>query len=448
MRYILGIVLLMLYMLTAYAEQSTDIDAPSSGGEVRLPRDVYNTMLEEAKKAVETSQEEVITYAFGKARLIINVLEENDRMTGHVEARIPVSTYTDAWTSIPLLDSDTALTLVSINQQPAQLANMNGKFIWQTNVKGEHVIELSYVVDTEIENGKVILNIPLPNSTSTLLEASIPGLQLDASISHAVGITISESYDSTQIKAYISPDKKPSLSWKLPTDESNYSISRAIYKGKSDGNSIVWEADILVELFTDSEMLLPLLKNTIALHQVFIGDEEATVIVDKDKFAVQISNKGLYNLKLLFQTPIIEGGYSGCPSNVGHHTTMQIPKTPISRFYIDIEKQQTLYVVPNSNITVDLQNHYSTRISTHIPMTGRVAFCWHEEEQDARPDNAISNGKGYHAIYPQETVLSGLSFLKFNVLQGSSSTFWIRVPSNVLVRSITAAEHDVVLDWV
>ncbi|MEK7990256.1 MAG: hypothetical protein VSS52_004565, partial [Thiotrichaceae bacterium] len=260
MRYTLGIILLMLYTLTAYAEQSTEIEEPNhSAGEVRLPREVYNTMLKEAEKAIEISQEEVISHAYGKVHLIINVLEENDKMTGHVEARIPVSTYTDTWTSIPLLDSDTALTLVSINQQAAQLANIDGKFVWQTNIKGEYVIDLSYVVDSIVKNGKVILEIPVPNSTSTLLEASIPGLQLNATLSNAVGITSSEFYDHTQIKAYISPGKIPKLSWKLPTEESNYSISRAIYKGKSDGNSIVWEADILVELFTESEMLLPLL---------------------------------------------------------------------------------------------------------------------------------------------------------------------------------------------
>ncbi|MCV6637507.1 hypothetical protein [Candidatus Albibeggiatoa sp. nov. NOAA] len=447
MRYVLGIVLLMLTMLAAHAEQSTEINMPSMGGEVRLPRDVYNTMLEEAKKAIETSEEEIITYAFGKARIIINVLEENDRMTGHVEARIPVSTYTDAWTSIPLLDSDTALTLVSINQQPAQLANIDGKFVWQTNVKGEHVIDLSYVVDTRVKNGRVVLEIPMPSATSTLLEASLPGLQLDPSVSNAVGVTTTESYSQTQVKAHISPNRVPVLSWKLPTDESNYSISRAIYKGKSDGNSIVWEADILMESFTDSEMLLPLLNNSIALHQVFIENEEATIIVDKDKFAVQIASKGKYNLKLLFQTPVQKGVYNGCPGHVEQYTTMQIPKTPISRFHIDIDRQQSIYVVPNSNVSVDLQNHYSTRITTHVPMTGEVAFCWHEEMIDSRPDNAISNAKGYHAIYPEETVLRGLSLLKFNVLQGSSSTFWIHVPSNVLIRSI-AAQNDSVLDWV
>lgn len=445
MRY--SIVLFMLYALTAYAEQPAQTAISNTGGEVRLPRDVYNSMLEEAQKALDVSgEEEIISYAFGKARLIITIIEESKRMVGLIEAQVPISTYTEDWTSIPLLSSDTALTLVSINDQPAQLANIDGQFVWQTNVKGDHIITLSYIVDTTVENGRTILDLPMPNATSTQLEASIPGLQLGVQVSNAVGVNVSEFYDHTQVKAHLSPNKKPVLSWKLPSDESNYSISRAIYKGKSDGMSIVWEADILVEFFTDGEMLLPLLNKKIALHQVFIEDKEATVIVDKDKFAVRIESKGLYKLKLFFQTPIESGGYSGCPDNVGQHTTMQIPKTPISRFHLDIEKQQSIYVVPNSNITVNLQNQYSTRITTHIPMTGEVAFCWHEELIDSRPDNAISNGQGYHAISPQETVLRGLSLLKFNILQGSSSTFWINVPSNLLVRSVTA-KNDEVLSW-
>ncbi len=461
MRYAFGIVLFMVFLTAAYAEQITEVS--TKGGEVRLPREIYNDLLEKANELIQnTDKDEAPSYAFGKASLIITVLEENDRMTGYIDVRIPVTTYSNSWTSIPLIDANTALTVIDINEQAAQLTTIDGKFVWQTNTQGDHIIKLSYIVDTKIENNKILLNIPMPSATSTLLEASIPGLQLGASISEAVGTVVSESYDRTQVRAHISPDKQPVLSWNIPSIESNYSISRAIYKGQSKAavqfmpegqfkaTTIVWEADILVESFTDSEILLPLLDTSIALHQVYIEDKEATVLVDKDKFAIQIAARGLYKLKLRFQTPIVEiteTDNKGCENDAKWYTTMRIPKTPISRFHIDIEGQQRFSVIPNSNVTVDLQNHYSTRITTYVPMTSRVTFCLHQQQSDFKVNNTVSNGEGYHAIYPEENVLRGLSLLKFNVLRGSSSTFNIKVPYNVLIKSI-AAENDLVLHWI
>ena len=147
--------LLTLWLAGALAHAAQpESPAPVASGEVRVPIEVYDRLVETAR---EERAPAPAAYAFGVAHVEVAIVDDGDRTSAQISARLGVEVFERGWTLVPILPPGTALAEVTANGAPVQLVQTADGLAWSTNRPGKVEMQLSYSADVRPSDMRVLV---------------------------------------------------------------------------------------------------------------------------------------------------------------------------------------------------------------------------------------------------------------------------------------------------
>ncbi len=413
-------------------------EAGKKEGQVELPLEHYNSLVEASRYPLEIPRKAPTGYAIGGSEIEVTVQEnENHSAWASIVARFSLEVLEDDWVSVPLLPVDTALQSALMDGAPLALSASPQGLSFNSKGKGTHKFELSYRTDArQFENG-FTLPIALIQSSAAKLQVTLPGTGIDASIIPGSGLQRSESEGKTILRAAVPTSTMAQVSWRTGQPR-KVSISRANYRGEERAQSIVWNAELSVELFSDQTETITLMPSTLTLTDLRIDGKPGVLFVEAGYFATTLKGKGEHAVKIGFQSPVAkEKG----PSSI----EFSIPEVPISKFELSLPGRKEVKVEPTSSVEIQVKDD-RTKALAFVPMSSQVSFSWTESAPIEGSVPLSASAVLYQAFAAEEGVLSQRTFAQYEITRGETNLFEFDIPSGIQVNRISCNEAKIT-DW-
>jgi hypothetical protein len=425
----------LIALLAAGPRPHADEAAPT--GQVQIPIEVYNRLVDAARDPSQTPRPAPAGYALGNARVTLTVPAASARATAEARAELVIEVLEDQWVLVPVLPAGTPVDSATVGGTPVQLVAGPSGLGWATNHKGSWTMVLTYRVEAQRSPGGFALPLPVPRAAAISLNATLPGSGLDVTVIPAAGTKVYPSGGATRIEATVPATTAVQISWRAPGGR-GHAISRAHYRGQLVGDAIVWTGELGVDVFSDETATVSLLPRGAVLSTLAVDGKETAVLVERDRFATLVKGPGTHAVRLGFETPVVRR--DGPP-----RVELRLPQVPISRFDVTLPGKKDLKVTPAANVT-SRANAGTTVATVYVPLSDAVTLEWSEAvPQEARAE-ATANAEIYHALHAQESVLYVHARIRYEVTRGATSRIELLVPPGVQVNRIESASG-VVADW-
>ena len=343
------IILLLILSTLAVAELKTPSKLMDSNGDVRLPLENYNQLIENGKDPILNAP---ATYAIGQSTIKVNIQEHNDRTTALVNVITTIKTFEDKWTLIPLLPYGTAINKVTINGSPVALIQNAEWLSWSTNIAATSKLNIIYSVDASRSESGYVAPVPIPRSASTSMKVEFPSSELDLSIIPSSNLNYEKNIAPQATKTIATADIPTSSSvlivWAVPS-RNPYVMSRAKYTGSLTDDMVTFFAEYDVELFTGELVKVTLMPSSVTLNDIRIDDKSATIIEENNHFKVILQDRGKHSIKVVFQAQVKQ--QQGPPT-----VTFPILRVPISQFELSMDGKKDVSLVSDNSQTLHVLN--------------------------------------------------------------------------------------------
>jgi len=415
---------------------STAAAQPAPTGQVEIPIEVYNQLVEAARTPTRAPRPVPAAYALGNARVQV-AIGEAPGASAQVRVELALDVLDDEWVLVPILPAGTPVESVSVGGQVVQLVPSPEGLAWITKQKGSWTMSLVYRVDTQASSAGRTLALPLPRAAAIQLDATLPGQGLDVTVIPGAGTRVVAAGSQTRVTATLPATSGAQIAWRVPAGQ-DHTLSRASYSGRLVGDAVVWTGELGVELFGSASTTLPLVPRGVTLSTLKVDGEDAPVLVEGDHFAVPLRGAGRHRITLGFETPVVRK--DGPP-----RVELRVPATPISRFDLTLPGRKELSVTPAASVSSRFRDG-STVATVHVPMTQAVSLAWSEAVPEEVRAEVRSNATLYHSAWAEEGVLYLHALIRYEVTRGAAGTLELRVPAGVQVNRIDSPSG-AVADW-
>jgi hypothetical protein len=206
MKRILMILMLSLSM-TAFAQDKFSFPLPAPGN-VTLPLDEYNKLMELANKPETKPENAPVTYAIKRADLKLKVTSESVLGTVQCDGEI----FKKGINKIPLMNTPTVLSARQ-SGKALPLMQENGMHTAILSGPGEFSITLDAGIPLNIETGRASFNLPAPAAGSAQLALELQGEHANVKINPGLITRRSTENNKTIIEATLVPDQIANLWW-------------------------------------------------------------------------------------------------------------------------------------------------------------------------------------------------------------------------------------------
>ncbi|MCP4655886.1 MAG: hypothetical protein GY856_10760, partial [bacterium] len=338
-------------------------------GEVRIPVEVYNQLVESARTPQQLPRPAPASHALGSAKVTVTVAGNEAQPSGEVRVELSIQVLENEWVLIPVLPTGTPVESASVNGATVELITSPWGLAWSTQSKGAYNMALAYRVDASASEAGFSLAVPVPQAAAVSLNATLPGTGLDVAVIPSAGTRTVASGNSTRVTATVPTTSGVQISWRTPGTQ-GHALSRAVYVGTLTGNAVTWTGELRVELFSDQTLTLGLLPRTATLRQLQVDGQEAAILVDGGRFATLVRGRGRHTVTVGFEVPVVRG--DGPP-----HIALEVPEVPVSRFDLALPGRKEVTVTPASNVTTRIRGE-TTQATANVPLTRSVAITWAE----------------------------------------------------------------------
>jgi hypothetical protein len=425
------------WLSAALLALATGVSAqPAPSGQVEIPIDVYNQLVEAARAPSRAPRPLPAAYALGNARVQVAVAGDAGD-SAEVRVELALDILEDEWVLVPILPSGTPVESVRVGGQVVQLVPSPEGLAWITKQKGSWTMSLVYRVDAQRSSGGRTLALPLPRAAAIQLDATLPGQGLDVTVIPGAGTRVTAAGAQTRVTATLPSTSGAQLAWRVPGGQA-HSLSRASYSGRLVGGAVVWTGELGVELFGGATTTLPLFPRSVTLSTLKVDGEDAPVLLEGDHFAVPLRGAGRHEVTLGFETPVLRK--DGPP-----RVELRVPATPISRFELTLPGRKELSVTPAASVASRFREG-ATVSTLHVPMTQAVSVAWSEAVPEEVRAEVRSNATLYHAAWAEEGVLYLHALIRYEMTRGATNTLELQVPAGVQVNRILSPSG-AVADW-
>jgi hypothetical protein len=422
-------------------------DAGANGeGSISMPLKSYRELHEQATRKAPTSP---AGFALGKAEVEVSTAEVDGAVSAEVQVSLDIRVYEDRWIVAPVLPAGTPVSAATVDDRPVQLVTAPAGLSWSTNASGTYRMKLTYQVDASRSEAGYRLSVPLPQAASTTLAATLPGGNLDAAIIPAAGVQVVGDGEETNVRATIPSARGVQISWRRES-EHRYSVSRAAYAGRLEGDALCVTGRLTVDIFVGGTVALPLLPTSVTLKEALVDGKKRGILVkngDDEEgdgegktghFVTLIRGRGRHEVKVSFQVPALHG--EGPPRAVLH-----VPQVPVSQFELALPGKKEVTVEPSTSVT-HRRRGAGTVAAFNVPLTSRVAVRWSESVPEATQEETRANAEVYHLVHAEEGVLHARALVVYEVSRGQTNTVALQLPAAVQVNRVSA-ESGAVSDW-
>jgi hypothetical protein len=200
-------ILLLSVSITVLAQDRSGLPLPSSGN-VTLPLDEYNKLIELASKPEATPESAPISYAIKRADLKLRVAGETILGTVQCDGEI----FSKGINKIPLMNTPAVLTARQANKI-LPLMQENGMHTAILSGPGEFSITLDAGMPLTVETGRASFNLPVPSAGSAQLFLEVQGEHTNVKINPGLITRRSTENGKTMIEATLVPDRIANIWW-------------------------------------------------------------------------------------------------------------------------------------------------------------------------------------------------------------------------------------------
>jgi len=173
------------------------------------------------------------------------------------------------FSKIPLLPQNVALQEIKLDNAPALVMIENGWYVLTTDKIGQHIIDLKFSIQTDLDKGPDALSLTVPQTAITLLKIDIPIKDVTVEIPQEKHITIIRVAGHTKVEAVLSS-----------TNQINIKVHRALIAKmeKEKGPAKIYaETMNLLSIEDDAlrittKFKLNILQNTISNIKISVPD--------------------------------------------------------------------------------------------------------------------------------------------------------------------------------
>jgi hypothetical protein len=245
---IFAILLAWVLVLPGFAAAADDAALPPvpASGNVTLPLDEYNRLLELASKPVRKVDAPPVPYTMKRADLKFTVANESVQGTVHLQGEI----LHKGATKIPLTSG---MAILDARQEgkglPLELEN--GTHTAVITGPADFAVTLDAGLPLNIEAGRASFNLPVPSAGSVRLALAVPGDHTNVRISPGIITSRSSANGQTAIEATLVPGQPANIWW--TTRETVASVAPKEVRFLSDVKTLVSvsEADIRIAALAD-----------------------------------------------------------------------------------------------------------------------------------------------------------------------------------------------------
>jgi hypothetical protein len=406
-------------------------------GQVQLPLDQYNTLVDASRNPVDPVAPAPADYALGTGTMSVLVAATSPLATAEVRLQLQVEVLEDGWVAVPVLPLGTPVTNATVNSKSIQLFATDLGLAWGAKKAGVYTLVLNYKIDAAASGSGFTLGVPTPPGSAVNLSATLPGSGLDVAVIPSAGTRVQSSGATTRVTATAPPSSGIQISWRRPVTDT-HTVGRASYKGRATGDAVTWSGEIAVEVFTDETVTLDLLPRSTTLREVSVDGRPAPIVVHGSNFATIIKGQGKHTVTVGFQAPVDRS--SGPP-----RVNLTVPPVPVSRFELTLDGKKEVSVTPASSVENKVSDT-TTRATVYVPMTSNVTFSWAEAVPDAIRAEVRANAGLYHLLHAEEGVLYVHAMVLYDITRGETSSVTLEVPPGVQVNRISSPSG-AVADW-
>lgn len=424
-------ILLMIFLLTSLLRGV----ALAEGGEVKIPLDRYGELVRYSQ--TPAPRPAPAGYALGQSNIDLKLEESKGAISGEATVLLKVKVIEDQWTLIPLLPFGAALREATVDGTAVELINAGQGLGWGTNKSGSYQLRLVYRIDAMRFEQGYSLALPLPQSTSHLLHAVVPGSGLDVAVIPSAGSqTISEGA-TTVVNATLPSTTGLQLSWRSgPKQE--FSLSRAHYRGELQKDGVVWQGEFQLELFQDQAVMLPLFPSSVTLSDLQVDGKPASIFVEDDSFSVQVKGRGLHKISVDLQVPLEKGDG---PASL----KLSVPHVPVSQFDLTLPGKKEVQITPASAVSYRTTND-TTIATAYVPMTEGVSLSWTEAVPEEIKAELRANANLYHAVHAEEGTISVHALITYEITRGETNLLQLALPKGAEINRISSPSG-AIADW-
>jgi hypothetical protein len=210
MRKIFAIVLAWMLVLPGFAAAADDVVLPPvpASGNVTLPLDEYNRLVELASKPVRKLDTPPVPYTMKRADLKFRVANESVQGTVQLQGEI----LHKGATKIPLT---TGVAILDVRQEgkglPLELEN--GTHTAVLTGPADFAVTLDAGLPLSIEAGRASFNLPVPSAGSARLALVVPGDHTNVRISPGIITSRSSENGQTAVEATLAPGQVANIWW-------------------------------------------------------------------------------------------------------------------------------------------------------------------------------------------------------------------------------------------
>jgi hypothetical protein len=245
---IFSILLSWMLVLPGFAAAADDVALPPipALGNVTLPLDEYNRLLELASKPARKLDAPPVPYTMKRADLKFRVANESVQGTVHLQGEI----LHKGGTKIPLTSG---MAIFDARQEgkglPLELEN--GTHTAVLSGPADFAVTLDAGLPLSIEAGRASFSLPVPSASSVRLALAVPGDHTNVRISPGLITSRSAENGQTAIEATLVPGQPASIWW--TTRETAAPVAPKEVRFLSDVKTLVSvsEADIRIAALAD-----------------------------------------------------------------------------------------------------------------------------------------------------------------------------------------------------
>lgn len=400
--------------------------AEDTGGEVKIPLPEYQRLIEASRATPKPERQVPTSYAIGPATVAVEVAERAT-LSAKVDVNVTLKIFESQWTFVPLLPSNVAVELAAVGGSAIELVSTPEGLGFSSKEAGSYNLHLAYTVDVHRSTAGYSLAIPLPKAASSKLTASLPAALHDLAVIPSAGTETKVSDGKTSLTAMIPAASGIQLTWKTEA-LGGYTISRATYKGKLNGDAVNWTSEYELEAGSDEALSIPLLPQSVILSDLRIDGKRATIRSEERRFGTTIKGKGTHTIALDFVTPVSRE--SGAPQ-----ISLPLLEVPVSRVDLTLDGDKEVSLIPASHVDRKSSNG-ETVATAFIPLARQVTMSWNDAIPEETKAELNAQATIYHAVVAEEGVLSVHAIADYEISRGSATSFEFEVPKGVQMNKV------------
>ncbi|MGB7284191.1 MAG: carboxypeptidase-like regulatory domain-containing protein [Candidatus Acidiferrum sp.] len=201
------LVVALLTSLPAWGQEKMSLPVPSTGN-VTLPLDEYNRLLELANKSPKKISAAPLPYAIDRADLKLRVADQAVMGTVQLQGE----TFNKGETKVALTSG---LTILDAHQQVKSLPleQENGTQTAILDGPAQFSVDLDAGLPLNMEAGRASFSLPVPSAGSALLTLEVPGDHTNVRISPGLITSLTSVNGKTIVEATLLPGQRASVWW-------------------------------------------------------------------------------------------------------------------------------------------------------------------------------------------------------------------------------------------